>query len=243
MVMADRNREYMEAQQAKAEKAAADKEKQGQAEEANQQRSLERSMRKNWITVSGEGEKQTQRPNPEAIGRDIRFTLYHGAEGTQRLILRDSEIPLVDNNGNPLKDADGNDVTYATVDLDTLGKKQQGQLATLYEENSEAYENALLKSLALASTTGGKKLRLQPYEAQLFRERFEKRMEEDIARSPALQETVKALEAQNIAVNRSEKSKWKPDIKFNLWLALLLMGTASISAGGTIALQKAIKMI
>jgi hypothetical protein len=68
-------------------------------------------------------------------------------------------------------------------------------------------------------------------------------MEEDIARSPALQETVKALEAQNIAVNRSEKSKWKPDIKFNLWLALLLMGTASISAGGTIALQKAIKMI
>lgn len=182
---------------------------------------LTQKMDKNWIKYDRESRERIV--DAEKIGEDVRFLAYQGEKGVDSLLMRDLELGLKDEQGNPLQDKDGNDVDWKNVDLTQLSVNDKALFDRAKEKYGEAYKKKLLSDFGIARATEkkwlkgvDKDLRLKGFEWTLLNQNFGDKLEKDVSKLPGGEGMLKQLKDSGVD-KQKDKAGW-------LMALLLLLG-------------------
>jgi len=179
-VMIARSNEIKAIEEKRLAKIAEEDVKKGEEAMTGYIKNINGKKEKNWSRLNQETRKQEF--NRVGISEDVKYLLYGDKEtADKRLILRYSELKLVDDNGSPLKDADGNLVTYETIDFSKLPDKLKKTFDKLYSQVGTSFKQELFRNFFLArnfmldNTIYGRplgRLALSPSEYRTMQEKY-----------------------------------------------------------------------
>jgi len=182
---------------------------------------LTQKMDKNWISYDRASRERTV--EAEKIGEDIRFLAYHGEKGLDRLIMRDLELGLYDEQGKPLEDKDGFAITWENADKSQLSSHDKALFDKASDKYGKEYQKKLLSDFGIARATEkkwlrgvDKDLRLKGFEWTLLNQNFGDELEKNVAKSPGGDKIMRELKNSGVD-KQKDKAGW-------LMALLLLLG-------------------
>lgn len=119
-------------------------------------KNVEDEKTKRWIYLNESTRKEEI--STHNIAEDIIYLSYGKEDANMRLIYRASGLELTDAGGTVLKDADGNPVTYKTLDFSKLPEDRRKVFEEIYQAQKDSYKQKLFRDFFLAKNVFNRRL-------------------------------------------------------------------------------------